>query len=167
VTTWDGNQASLIVIDKQLVVMSLLPFTDSSFPSSTPPSTFPPSLQTRPDKHNRHTLLITYYTGNSLINVRKTLPQEITTIETMASTSAIPTSTSVLESAVIRAPLAKVWHHIKLHEFANFWTALKGSELVKGVSHEADVARWTFKDGTVLDVKQEEHSVSCQQHPHY
>jgi hypothetical protein len=76
----------------------------------------------------------------------------------MASTSAIPTSTSVLESAVIRAPLAKVWHHIKLHEFANFWTALKGSELVKGVSHEADVARWTFKDGTVLDVKQEEHS---------
>lgn len=60
---------------------------------------------------------------------------------------------------MIRAPLANVWHHVKLHEFANFWTALKASDLVKGVSHEADVARWTFKDGTVLDVKQEEHSV--------
>lgn len=78
----------------------------------------------------------------------------------MASTGTIPTSTSVYESAVIKAPLAHVWHHIKLHDFANFWSALKTSELVKGVSSEADVARWTFKDGTVLDVKQEEHSVS-------
>lgn len=78
----------------------------------------------------------------------------------MASNTAIPTSTSVLESSVIRAPLANVWHHIKLHEFANFWTALKSSDLVKGVSSEADVARWAFKDGTVLEVKQEEHSVS-------
>jgi len=76
----------------------------------------------------------------------------------MASTGTIPTSTSVYESAVIKAPLAHVWHHIKLHDFANFWSALKTSELVKGVSSEADVARWTFKDGTVLDVKQEEHS---------
>lgn len=79
----------------------------------------------------------------------------------MASNTAIPTSTSVLESSVIRAPLAKVWHHIKLHEFANFWSALKSSDLVKGVSSEADVARWNFKDGTVLEVKQEEHSVSA------
>lgn len=78
----------------------------------------------------------------------------------MASNTAIPTSTSVLESSIIRAPLANVWHHIKLHDFANFWSALKSSDLVKGVSSEADVARWTFKDGTVLDVKQEEHSVS-------
>lgn len=30
---------------------------------------------------------------------------------------------------------------------------------MKGASPETDVVKWTFKDGTVLDVKQEEHSV--------
>jgi len=72
--------------------------------------------------------------------------------------TAIPTSTSVVESAVIRAPLSHVWHHIKLQDFANFWSALKSSSVVKDVSQETDVIRWSFKDGTILEVKQEEHS---------
>ncbi|KAI1823488.1 hypothetical protein F4861DRAFT_509991 [Xylaria intraflava] len=70
----------------------------------------------------------------------------------------IPTSTSVVESAVIKAPLSHVWHHIKLQNFSDFWSALKSSGFVKGTSEEADVVHWTFKDGTELDVKQEEHS---------
>ncbi|KAI1123119.1 hypothetical protein F5Y10DRAFT_252556 [Nemania abortiva] len=70
----------------------------------------------------------------------------------------IPTSAAVVESAVIRAPLSHVWHHIKLQNFSNFWSALKSSEFVKGVNNETDVVHWTFNDGTELDVKQEEHS---------
>ncbi|KAF3062405.1 putative bet v1-like protein [Daldinia childiae] len=70
----------------------------------------------------------------------------------------IPTSTSVVESAVIKAPLSHVWHHIKLQNFNNFWSALKSSQYVKGTSDETDVVKWTFKDGTELEVKQEEHS---------
>jgi hypothetical protein len=77
-----------------------------------------------------------------------------------AATTAIPTSTSVVESAVIRAPLSHVWHHIKLQNFAAFWSALSKSEFVKGVSEDTDVVKWTFKDGAVVEVKQEEHSVS-------
>ena len=73
--------------------------------------------------------------------------------------SGIPTSTSVRESAVIEAPFADVWHLIKLGDFAQFWTSLSKSELVN-TSAEANVAKWTFKDGTQLEVKQEEHSVS-------
>ncbi|KAM0713734.1 hypothetical protein Q7P37_010696 [Cladosporium fusiforme] len=72
--------------------------------------------------------------------------------------SAIPTSTSVSESAVIRAPLSHVWHLIKIQDFAKFWSALSSSEFVKGANEETDVVKWTFKDGTVLEVKQEEHS---------
>ncbi|EME47243.1 hypothetical protein DOTSEDRAFT_69254 [Dothistroma septosporum NZE10] len=71
---------------------------------------------------------------------------------------AIPTSTSVTESAVIKSPLSHVWHHIKLQDFANFWSAITKSEFVKGASEETDIVKWTFKDGTVLEVKQEEHS---------
>ena len=74
--------------------------------------------------------------------------------------SAIPTSTSVTESAVIKAPLSHVWHLIKIQDFSKFWSALSGSEYVKGASEETDVVKWTFKDGTVIEVKQEEHSVS-------
>ncbi|KAL9001871.1 MAG: hypothetical protein Q9188_005171 [Gyalolechia gomerana] len=74
-------------------------------------------------------------------------------------TTRIPTSTSVTESAVISAPLAQVWHLIKLQDFHNFWSKLEKSDYVKGASPETDVVQWTFKDGTVLDVKQEEHSV--------
>lgn len=72
----------------------------------------------------------------------------------------IPTSTSVSESAVIEAPMSAVWHLIKLQDFCHFWGALDKSEWVKGTSPETDIVKWTFKDGTVLDVKQEEHSVS-------
>ncbi|KAG8161051.1 hypothetical protein KVR01_009315 [Diaporthe batatas] len=74
------------------------------------------------------------------------------------SSSNIPTSTSVLESVVIKAPLSHVWHFIKLQDFSKFWTALTKSEFVKGANEEADLVRWTFKDGSVYEVKQEEHS---------
>jgi hypothetical protein len=76
--------------------------------------------------------------------------------------SSIPTSTAVVESAVIKAPLSHVWHFIKLQSFCDFWSALSKSEHVKGASEETDIVRWTFKDGTTLEVKQEEHSVSAQ-----
>ena len=72
--------------------------------------------------------------------------------------SAIPTSTSVSESAVIRAPLSHVWHLIKIQDFSKFWSALKSSEYVKGASEETDIVKWRFNDGTVVEVKQEEHS---------
>ena len=36
---------------------------------------------------------------------------------------------------------------------------MKSSEWVKGASDETDVVKWSFKDGTELEVKQEEHSV--------
>lgn len=74
-------------------------------------------------------------------------------------TSIIPTSTSVIESSVIPAPLSAVWHLIKLQDFHKFWTKLSSSEVIKGAASEADVIKWTFKDDTVLEVKQEEHSV--------
>ncbi|KAK5637253.1 hypothetical protein RRF57_012965 [Xylaria bambusicola] len=82
----------------------------------------------------------------------------IATTEPVRIIMSIPTSTSVKESAVIKAPLSHVWHHIKLQNFSNFWSALKSSEFVKGANDEADVVHWTFNDGTELDVKQEEHS---------
>jgi len=72
----------------------------------------------------------------------------------------IPTTASVVESAVISAPLADVWHLIKLQDFDKFWSKLKTSEFVKGASPDTDIVKWSFKDGTVLEVKQEEHSVS-------
>ncbi|KAK8054899.1 hypothetical protein PG993_000126 [Apiospora rasikravindrae] len=71
--------------------------------------------------------------------------------------SAIPTATSVVESAVIKAPLSHVWHHIKLQNFSAFWSALKSSEVTKS-QEETDLVKWTFNDGTELEVKQEEHS---------
>ena len=40
------------------------------------------------------------------------------------------------------------------------WSAVSKSEFVKGASEETDIVKWSFKDGTVLEVKQEEHSVS-------
>ena len=72
----------------------------------------------------------------------------------------IPTSTSITESSVIPAPLAQVWHLIKLQDFHHFWTKLAKSHHVKGASPETDIVKWTFKDGTEQEVKQEEHSVS-------
>jgi len=73
--------------------------------------------------------------------------------------SSIPTSSSVTESAVIQAKFADVWHQIKLENFSSFWSNLKSSDFVKGASPDTDVVKWTFKDGTVLEVKQEAHSV--------
>lgn len=67
----------------------------------------------------------------------------------------------MLESVVIKAPLSHVWHFIKLKDFSKFWSALEKSEVVTGASDETDVVKWTFKDGTVYEVKQEEHSVGC------
>ncbi|KAH9436409.1 hypothetical protein MCOR02_000081 [Pyricularia oryzae] len=72
--------------------------------------------------------------------------------------SAIPTAASVSESAVIDAPPLQVWHLIKLQDFSKFWSKLDKSEWIKGASPDTDLVKWTFKDGTVLDVKQEEHS---------
>ena len=74
-------------------------------------------------------------------------------------TSRIPTSTSVSESSVIAGPLAQVWHLIKLQDFQHFWSKIDKSNYVKGASPETDIVKWTFKDGTEQEVKQEEHSV--------
>jgi hypothetical protein len=77
--------------------------------------------------------------------------------------SRIPTSTSVTESAVIEARFGDVWHLIKLENFSDFWSALTKSEFVKGTSPDTDIVKWTFKDGVVLEVKLEEHSVRVQE----
>ena len=76
----------------------------------------------------------------------------------MSGQKAVATTNEVIESAVIRAPLSHVWHFLKLAEFDKFWGAIKKSEHVKGVSDETDTVRWTFKDGNVVEVKQDEHS---------
>ncbi|KAK4110267.1 Bet v1-like protein [Canariomyces notabilis] len=70
----------------------------------------------------------------------------------------IATTNEVIESAVIRAPLSFVWHFIKLPDFSKWWSAIDKAEHVKGTSSETDVVRWTFKDGSVVEVKQDEHS---------
>ncbi|GAA5821594.1 hypothetical protein JCM3770_005307 [Rhodotorula araucariae] len=71
----------------------------------------------------------------------------------------VPTSNTAYEGAVIKAPLAQVWHKIKLAQFSEWWSALESSgRAPKGVSEEADVYEWKFKDGTTLHIKQEEHS---------
>ncbi|KAK4103421.1 Bet v1-like protein [Parathielavia hyrcaniae] len=71
---------------------------------------------------------------------------------------AIATTNEVMESALIRAPLSHVWHFIKLPEFHKFWSSIDKAEHVKGTSSETDVVKWTFKDGSVIEVKQDEHS---------
>lgn len=83
----------------------------------------------------------------------------------------IATTNEVIESAVIRAPLSHVWHFIKLAEFPKWYSQIKQAEhIVKGVSDETDVYKWTFKDGSVVEIKQDEHSVgstSLSQHEWY
>ncbi|KAL8351575.1 hypothetical protein RB598_006385 [Gaeumannomyces tritici] len=49
--------------------------------------------------------------------------------------SQIPTAASVVESAVIDASLAQVWHLIKLQDFGKFWSKLDKSEWVKQEEH--------------------------------
>ena len=73
-------------------------------------------------------------------------------------------SSDACGTQVIVAPLAAVWHLIKLPSFPAFWSALKGAEEVKGTSPETDIVKWSFQDGTELQVKQEEHSVRLDQH---
>lgn len=51
------------------------------------------------------------------------------------------------------------WGASLVQNFADWWSALKSSEWVKGASDDTDIVKWTFKDGTQLEVKQEEHSV--------
>ena len=63
----------------------------------------------------------------------------------------IPTSTSVSESAVIKASLTDVWHVIKLQSFHRWWSTLKSAEYLKdSTSPETDVVKWVFKDGEYL-----------------
>ncbi|KAK3352408.1 hypothetical protein B0T25DRAFT_456223 [Lasiosphaeria hispida] len=77
----------------------------------------------------------------------------------MASTQkTVATTNEVIESALIRAPLSHVWHFIKLPDFDKFWTSIQKAEHVGGVSNETDVVKWTFKDGNIFEVKQDEHS---------
>ncbi|CAF9929362.1 MAG: hypothetical protein GOMPHAMPRED_005380 [Gomphillus americanus] len=68
----------------------------------------------------------------------------------------IPTAASISESAVISAPLAQVWHLIKLKDFHSWWDRLSTSDEVKDSSAESYVVKWSFKDGTTYEVKQEE-----------
>jgi hypothetical protein len=73
----------------------------------------------------------------------------------------IATTNEVIESAVIRAPLSHVWYFLsRLPEFHKFWSAIDKAEHVKGTARgpETDTVRWTFKDGTVVEVKQDEYS---------
>ncbi|KAK0643418.1 hypothetical protein B0T16DRAFT_430029 [Cercophora newfieldiana] len=76
----------------------------------------------------------------------------------MSNQKPIATTNEVIESAVIRAPLSHVWHFVKLPQFDKFWGAIKKAEHVKGVSDETDIVKWTFTDGNIIEVKQDEHS---------
>merc|ERR1712099_167882 len=96
--------------------------------------------------------------GHTCTTFLNSTPDEFNQASITMAPSTIPTSTSVVESAVIRAPLSHVWHYIKLQDFSKFWSAVSKSEFAKGASEETDIVKWTFKDGTVLEVKQEEHS---------
>merc|ERR1712032_1721993 len=87
--------------------------------------------------------------GTTFLN---STPDEFNQASIIMAPSTIPTSTSVVESAVIRAPLSHVWHYIKLQDFSKFWSAVSKSEFAKGASEETDIVKWTFKDGTVLEV---------------
>ena len=52
------------------------------------------------------------------------------------------------------------WKHSKTNVGLR-WSKLSSSSTSEGsTSPEADVVKWKFQDGTELDVKQEEHSVS-------
>lgn len=75
----------------------------------------------------------------------------------MAST--IPTSTHLVESTVIAAPLTTVWGLIKLAKFDQWFSALESSKSAKETSSdEVQCFDWKFKDGSTYQVKQEGHS---------
>ncbi|KAL4965790.1 uncharacterized protein BDV14DRAFT_199564 [Aspergillus stella-maris] len=68
------------------------------------------------------------------------------------------TSTLVTESTVINAPLDRIWYLIKLTNFTKFYTGLTKSEIIPAEDEGKDVVKWTFADGTVLLVREEEYS---------
>ncbi|KAL5905928.1 hypothetical protein ACKVV7_010321 [Pyricularia oryzae] len=68
------------------------------------------------------------------------------------------TSTSVTESAVINAPVSKVWRMVQLKNFQNFFVDINKTEILPSEDLQKEVIRWTFDDGTVLDVREEEYS---------
>ncbi|TLD18169.1 hypothetical protein PspLS_10355 [Pyricularia sp. CBS 133598] len=68
------------------------------------------------------------------------------------------TSTLVTESAVINAPISKVWPLIQLRNFQNFFVGINKTEVLPSKDFQPEIIRWTFDDGTVLDVREEEYS---------
>jgi len=50
-------------------------------------------------------------------------------------------------------------------DFSKFWSAIKSSEYVKAANEETDIVKWSFKDGTVVEVKQEEHRSAPHPYP--
>jgi len=72
----------------------------------------------------------------------------------------ILTSTQVVESTIVDAPLWRVWDLVKLENFSKFYSGIGKSECIQPCCDGADVIRWTFHDGMVIEVKREEYSVS-------
>ncbi|KAL4928008.1 uncharacterized protein BDV17DRAFT_292028 [Aspergillus undulatus] len=68
------------------------------------------------------------------------------------------TSTSVTESAVINAPISAIWRLIQLKNFEKFYIGLTSTEILPSDDEGKDTIKWTFADGTVLHVKEEEFS---------
>ncbi|TLS21013.1 uncharacterized protein PpBr36_10741 [Pyricularia pennisetigena] len=68
------------------------------------------------------------------------------------------TSTLVTESAVINAPISEIWPLIQLKNFQNFFIGISKTEILPSDDIQPEIIRWTFDDGTVLDVKEEEYS---------
>lgn len=70
------------------------------------------------------------------------------------------TSNSVTESAVINAPLSSIWPLLRLPEFEKFYTGVVETELVPSPGEtDKKAIRWTFGEGSTLDVQEEEYSV--------
>lgn len=65
---------------------------------------------------NKRKLIIeaAVFLSQTCITFLDSTPDEFNQVSIIMAPSTIPTSTSVVESAVIRAPLSHVWHYIKL-----------------------------------------------------
>lgn len=76
------------------------------------------------------------------------------------------TSTLVIESAVINAPLSSIWPLLRLDEFAKFYTGIVKTESVPSTTESGKtIVRWTFKEDYTLDVQEEEYSVRLENIP--
>ena len=76
--------------------------------------------------------------------------------------SNIPTSTHLVESTVIAAPLTTVWGLVKLAQFDRWYSALESSKSAKDLtSEEVQCFDWIYKDGSKIQIKQEGHSCRC------